>query len=244
MRKFGLIGSSLTHSFSKKYFEEKFQRETSTDCDYRLYELSSIEELTSFLKSNPELEGLNVTIPYKESVIAFLDFVTQEAKEIGAVNCIRIADGKLYGHNTDVTGFEVSLQRCLVRKPKQIFVLGTGGSSKAVCYVLNKLQLPFLKVSREPKEDCITYNNIGAKVGESNLLINTTPVGMFPAINSAPEIPYELLTHQDFLFDLIYNPEETLFLKRGKERGCKTCNGLLMLEIQAEKSWEIWNKKQ
>lgn len=241
MKKFGLIGFPLSHSFSKKYFEEKFQRERITDYCYDLFELKNIEEFPSILKSNPDLVGLNVTIPYKESVIDYLDDISNEAQEIGAVNCIKIEKGKLKGFNTDTFGFENSLKRFLTRNPDQTFILGTGGSSKAVAFVLKKLNFPFINVSREKKADCISYTEIASVMKTKNLYINTTPLGMFPVINAAPGIPYELLSVNDFLFDLVYNPAETEFLKRGRLHGTKTQNGLEMLQLQAEKSWEIWS---
>ncbi|MCX6199685.1 MAG: shikimate dehydrogenase [Bacteroidetes bacterium] len=254
MKKFGLIGFPLSHSFSKNYFEEKFQREQITDCTYDLYELKTIEELPSLLKSNPELVGLNVTIPYKESVIPFLDSISDEAKEIGAVNCIRLNNGKLEGSNTDAFGFETSFQKHFDNTNNKVetvfkasygglgavFILGTGGSSKAVCYVLKKLNLPYIKVSRKKENNCIAYEEISALMHERNIFINTTPLGMFPNENEYPNIPYDKLNANDFLFDLIYNPSETLFLKNGKAMAAKTQNGLEMLELQAEKSWQIW----
>lgn len=261
MKKFGLIGFPLSHSFSKKYFEEKFQRaclpdrqEQITDCSYDLFELKTIEELPSLLKSNPELVGINVTIPYKESVIPFLDSISDEAKEIGAVNCIRWNNGKLEGWNTDCYGFENSFLKHFDKSNNKVesvfkapfgglgavFVLGTGGSSKAVCYVLKKLNLPFTKVSRKKENNCIAYEEISALMQERNIFINTSPLGMFPNENEYPNIPYDKLSANDFLFDLIYNPTETLFLKKGKAMGTKTQNGLEMLELQAEKSWQIW----
>ena len=257
MRKFGLIGKPLTHSFSKKYFEEKFQREKISDCSYDLFELNNIEEFPSLIKSNPELVGLNVTIPYKESVIPFLDDLDEGAKEIGAVNCIRVENGKLIGYNTDCHGFEDSLVKFFDKNTSKgetgetvlksplgdlgVFILGTGGSSKAVCYVLRKMKLPFCNVSRNSKDGYITYDEIFSQLKSFNLFINTTPLGMFPKVDVSPKIPYELLSGNDFLFDLVYNPTETEFLKRGREKGAKTKNGLEMLELQAEKSWEIWN---
>ncbi len=245
MRKFGLIGLSLTHSFSKKYFEEKFQHENIQDCSYDLFELNSIEELPSLLKSNPELVGLNVTIPYKEPVIDYLDDTSNEAKLIGAVNCIKVENGKLVGYNTDVFGFETSLtqnfSKFLNFREVQAFILGTGGSSKAVEFVLKKMHLPFVKVSRDKKSDSISYQEIEGQMKAKNLFINSTPLGMFPEINAEPEIPYHLLSENDFLFDLIYNPTETEFLKRGKQKKSRIKSGLEMLQLQAEKSWEIWN---
>lgn len=256
MKKFGLIGFPLSHSFSKKYFEEKFQREQITDCSYDLFELKSIEELPALLQSNPELVGFNVTIPYKESVIQFLDSISDVAKEIGAVNCIRCNNGKLEGYNTDAFGFENSFYNLIDSSNKMktvfqspyggvgaVFILGSGGSSKAVCYVLKKLNLPFIQVSREKKSGSISYQEISLLMKEGNLFINTTPLGMFPNENECPFIPYHKLNTHDFLFDLIYNPTETLFLKKGKSNGATTQNGLAMLQLQAEKSWEIWNNK-
>lgn len=248
MKQFGLIGNPLTHSFSKKYFEEKFQRESIAGCVYGLFELKRIEELPALLQSNPDLAGLNVTIPYKQSVLRYLDDVYAEAKEIGAVNCIKlVGDGanqskKLIGYNTDTFGFGESLSR-LIKGANNLraFVLGTGGSSKAVCYALRKMNIDFILVSREKKETCISYNEIEKHLSASNLYINTTPLGMFPDVNSFPSIPYHLLTPKDFLFDLVYNPYETEFLKIGKEAGARTKNGLEMLQLQSEKNWEIWN---
>ncbi len=241
MKSFGLIGSSLSHSFSKEYFEDKFQRENIEGCAYHLFELKSIEQLPALLKSNPDLVGLNVTIPYKESVLAFLYEVSAEAKAVGAVNCITIESGKLRGFNTDIYGFEISLSKFIINNNTQAFVLGAGGSSKAVQYVLNKLQIPFKVVSRKTFAHTIAYSNIATYMKEQNLFVNTTPLGMYPDETQCPEIPYNKLTANDILFDLIYNPAETLFLKFGRNAGCKTQNGAEMLQLQAEKSWDIWN---
>lgn len=242
-----MIGFPLSHSFSKKYFEDKFQREKFFECSYDLFELKSIDAFPAFLMANPGLVGLNVTIPYKEAVLPFMEILSPEAKEIGAVNCIRLV-GDVYisgrgmeGYNTDCYGFEISLQNFLDARPEQTFILGSGGSSKAVEFVLKKMNLPFLKVSRQQKAGCIRYSDIALAMKKKNLFINTTPVGMFPEIGKAPEIPYHLLSDNDFLFDLVYNPGVTEFLKCGKIRGAKIKNGLEMLELQAEKSWEIWN---
>lgn len=243
MRRFGLIGYPLTHSFSKKYFEEKFRRELIEGNAYDLYPLSSIAEFPQLLKQQPELVGLNVTIPYKEAVIAYIDKLDLPAKEIGAVNCLKKnSEGKWIGYNTDIIGFEVSLKQLLgARMPEQAFILGTGGAAKAVMYVLKKLGIPFLIVSRTAKLNSITYKQIPPHLKAINLYINTTPLGTFPEVDTAAEIPYAQLTDKDFLFDLVYNPAETLFMKRGKEQGAKTANGLQMLELQAEAAWKIWN---
>ncbi len=242
MRKFGLIGLPLTHSFSKKYFEEKFVAEGIGNCSYDLFELQNIATLPELLKNTPGLMGLNVTIPYKEAVLNYVDILSPDAAQIGAVNCLKIDYGKIEGYNTDVYGFEFSLVKTLAVKPEQAFVLGTGGSSKAVAYVLDKLNIPFYKVSREKKDNGIAYNEIEGLMLGRNLFINTTPLGMFPAVDACADIPYDKIGSRDVLFDLIYNPAETEFLKRGKAQGAVIKNGLDMLELQAEKSWEIWNR--
>ena len=244
MRKFGLIGYPLEHSFSKKFFEEKFLRDKLIGHTYHHFPLPFIESFLPLLGADPELKGLNVTNPYKEAVMEFLDEVDPNAKAIGAVNCIKISGNHLKGFNTDAPAFERSLKSFLTTTPEQTFVLGTGGSAKAVCFVLKNMGIPYLRVSREPGEHRITYSEILKHLKGENLFINTTPIGMFPAVDNAPDIPYSKLSEKDFLFDLIYNPEETEFLKRGKARGARTKNGLEMLHLQAEKSWEIWNKNE
>jgi len=241
MRRFGLIGYPLTHSFSKKYFEEKFHREKITGCAYELFPLTSIEGFPNLIKSDPELIGLNVTIPYKEPVIQYLDELDDKARQIGAVNCLKGINGKWKGYNTDVIGFEKSLFGFLNELPQQAFVLGTGGSSKAVCYALERMKIPFTKVSRQPLDGSILYNEIENSLTTSNLFVNTTPLGMFPKTEECPDIPYDKLGANDFLFDLVYNPAETIFLKKGREKGANTKNGLEMLQLQAEESWKIWN---
>jgi shikimate dehydrogenase len=187
-----------------------------------------------------ELKGLNVTIPYKEKVILYLDELDITAESIAAVNCIKITNGFLKGYNTDAPAFEQSLKGLLTSLPEQTFVLGTGGSAKAVVYALKKLNISFLQVSRTPAQGQIAYSGIAERMKGINLFVNTTPLGMFPAVDQHPDIPYHLLTVNDFLFDLVYNPEETTFLKRGKKSGAKIKNGLEMLYLQAEMSWKIW----
>ncbi len=241
MKQYGLIGYPLSHSFSKKYFEEKFVREQISGCSYQLYELAAIEELTGLLTGTPNLCGLNVTIPYKQAVMPYLHSLSAEAGSIGAVNCIKISNGKLHGHNTDWYGFATSLKSFLQQPPQQAFILGTGGSSKAVEYVLNRLGIAYLYVSRTAGSNSIAYETIAQHLLQSNLFINTTPLGMYPNIADAPAIPYHRLTTNDYLFDLIYNPTETRFLQQGKAKGAHTQNGLAMLQLQAEKSWKIWN---
>ena len=241
MRTFGLIGFPLTHSFSVKYFAEKFASEGIKDCVYNNYPIESIEELSTLLQ-NEKLAGLNVTIPYKESVIEYLDEIDSAAEAIGAVNCITFKDGKLRGHNTDVYGFRESLQKYLGDVLPKALILGTGGSSKAVSVALDQLNIEYKFVSRRKKAEWLTYHDLTAAiVSEYKLIINTTPIGMFPISAAAPELPYDALTTEHYLYDLIYNPEMTQFLNQGSKHGSHTKNGLEMLHIQAEKNWEIWN---
>lgn len=243
MRAFGLIGYPLGHSFSKKYFADKFEREGITGNAYELFPLEQIDQLEDLLASNPDLAGLNVTIPYKEQVIPYLDSMSPVVEEIGACNCIHIQEGRLMGHNTDVIGFSRSLLPKLKPHHRQALILGTGGSSKAVAYTLKELGIPFLQVSRTPADGMIAYEEIDQRMLESHtLLINTTPVGMFPDIAKAPAIPYEFIGTDHYLFDLVYNPERTRFLQEGALRGAAVENGSDMLVIQAEASWEIWNR--
>lgn len=242
MRTFGLIGFPLTHSFSVKYFAEKFSREGIPDCVYENFQIESIEELSTLLK-NKELAGLNVTIPYKESVIEYLDELDPTAEAIGAVNCIKFTDGKLKGYNTDVFGFQESLKKYLGGSNPKALILGTGGSSKAVSYALDQLQIPYQFVSRRKKAEWLTYHDLTADIVSAHkLIINTTPIGMFPLAEAKPELPYEHLTPAHYLYDLIYNPEETAFLHEGALHGSHTKNGLEMLYLQAEKNWELWNQ--
>jgi shikimate dehydrogenase len=242
MRTFGLIGFPLTHSFSPDYFAKKFSREGITDQIYKSFPLERIEDLPTLLKSE-KLSGLNVTIPYKESVIKYLDDIDSTAQSIGAVNCIKITDGKLKGYNTDAVGFTDSLKAFLGNTKPQALILGTGGSSKAVAFSLDSLNIAYQFVSRLSKDNCITYHDLTPDITSTHqLIINTTPIGMYPRINEAPDIPYEYLTAGHYLFDLIYNPEQTLFLRQGVRFGAHVKNGLEMLHLQAEKSWEIWNQ--
>lgn len=243
MRRFGLIGYPLSHSFSQHYFTEKFQREGITGCVYENYPFSQVEELSIILREYTDLEGLNVTIPYKEKVIPFLSQQDEVVKAIGACNCIRINQGQLAGYNTDVTGFEQSLLPGLAKHHRQALVLGTGGAAKAVHFVLNKLGIGFLEVSRNAGgAKKISYQQVTpALLKEHQLIINTTPLGMYPNMDECPPLPYEALTPHHYLFDLVYNPAETLFLQKGKQQGAIIKNGSDMLVIQAEESWRIWN---
>lgn len=243
MRLYGLIGYPLSHSFSKKYFTEKFEREGLNDCRYELFPLSSIEDLPQLLKQHPELCGLNVTIPYKEQVLSYLHAENELVQAIRACNCIDIRNGKLKGYNTDVLGFERSLLEQWQPHHKKALILGTGGVSKAVQYIVQKMGLAYRYVSRKPGVHNFSYEQLTpAIMQEYTLIVNTTPLGMYPNITEAPPIPYEALTPKHYLFDMVYNPEKTLFLKMGAERGAVIKNGYDMLEIQADESWEIWNK--
>lgn len=244
MRKFGLIGYPLGHSFSENYFRDKFKREQITGCVYSNYEIETISGLQEILK-DPELEGLNVTIPYKESVIPFLHKKDPVVAAIGASNCIRIRDGILTGFNTDVIGFEKSLVEKLSARDKYALILGTGGSSKAVAWVLQQKGIHFLYVSRRPggKTDRISYQDLNRElIQKHTLIINTTPLGMFPKTSTCPELPYEFIGAGHYFFDLVYNPSKTIFLEKGEVAGARVKNGNDMLSIQAEASWEIWNK--
>ncbi len=245
MRKFGLIGYPLGHSFSGKYFSEKFHRESIEDCSYSNYEIPSISALSDILK-DPELKGLNVTIPYKESVVQYLHKKDQVVEEIAACNCIHILNGELAGYNTDVIGFENSLKEKLTITDKRALILGTGGSSKAVAWVLKKTGIEYLFVSRNKSlhGSRITYEELNREILESHsLVINTTPVGMHPKTEACPPIPYQWIGPGHYLFDLVYNPSKTLFLEKGELAGARTKNGADMLAIQAEASWDIWNQK-
>jgi shikimate dehydrogenase len=243
MRRYGLIGYPLTHSFSQKYFTEKFEREAVAGCAYSTFSLPSIGELAGVL-ADPELCGLNVTIPYKEQVIPYLHHRSPIVEAIGACNCIRIEDGKLTGYNTDVVGFEQSLARRLTAHHRQALVLGTGGAAKAVEYVLHKRGIGYRLVTRRPRAGTsdLSYEQVNAGVLASHtLIINTTPLGMHPHVAECPPLPYAALTPEHYLFDLIYNPARTLFLRKGEERGAVVENGYEMLILQAEESWRIWN---
>ena len=244
MKRYGLIGYPLGHSFSARYFADKFAREGIADCRYDLYELKTIEELPALLEAQPELRGSNVTIPYKQQIIPYLDDLSPETRMIGAVNCVRCEGRRLTGYNTDVTGLRASLETFLGgERPERALVLGTGGASQAVQYVLAQMEIPFDLVSRNPATGNYTYDEVSDEViGSHRLIINASPVGMHPNVEEAPRIPYAFVTPSHYLFDLIYNPAETLFLQYGAQRGAHTCNGLDMLVGQAEAAWAIWNR--
>jgi shikimate dehydrogenase len=245
---YGLIGNPLSHSLSKDYFTRKFESENLTDCQYRLFQLNSINEFQSLISDHPELKGLNVTLPFKKEVIKYFDELSPEANEIGAVNCIKVyrsaGSATLTGFNTDVFGFVNSIKPLLKPNQKKALVVGTGGSAAAVAKGLKSLGIGFIMVSRNPKDlNQLSYKNINQDIILQHLvIINATPVGMSPHSDICPNLPYEYITSNHLLFDLVYNPMESLFLKKGKEKGAMVKNGLQMLYLQAEKSWEIWHE--
>ena len=240
-RKFGLIGKNIDYSFSKKYFSEKFKKE-NLDCTYSNFDIENISQIESVLQKNG-ISGYNVTIPYKREIIKFLDEIDEVAKDIGAVNTIKKIDNKNIGFNTDSIGFEKSLIPLIKnKKPDCALILGTGGASKAVKYVLKKLKINYSTVSRKEGKSEFIYEDLNDLIiNRFKMIINCSPVGTFPNINKCPNIPYKYLTKEHILYDLVYNPIESLFLRSGRELGCKTKNGLEMLEIQANESWRIWN---
>lgn len=245
-KKYGLIGFPLSHSFSKRYFTQKFIYENIQNASYGLFPLKNEKEVATFLK-NRNFTGLNVTIPYKSTVIPYLDELSEEAQAIQAVNVIDNLNGKLIGYNSDTVGFEMALLKWLGPdlNIKNALILGTGGSSKSVSFSLKKNGISYLNVSRSPKRGQVTYEDLNAShIEQAQLIVNCTPVGTWPNIHEAPPIPYELLTPEQSLFDLVYNPEKTLFLKKGEEKGCRIRNGMKMLIEQAEEAWQIWSSPE
>jgi shikimate dehydrogenase len=238
---YGIVGYPLAHSFSPAYFKRKFTAQ-NIDAVYEPFAISTLQEFTALLETNPNIKGLSVTIPYKEKIIPYLNQLDSIAGNIGAVNCISVREGVLSGYNTDAPAFEQSLVPLLQTQHTHALILGTGGAAKAVAYSLKQLNIAFKKVSRRKSEDTITYEDLTREdIFNHKLIINTTPLGMYPNVESSPPIPYEALGSRHLLYDLIYNPEETIFLIRGKASGAGIKNGFQMLELQAEKSWEIWN---
>lgn len=241
MKLFGLIGYPLSHSFSAQYFNNKF-REEKIDADYRLFPIETIDKLPELLKKNDNFVGFNVTIPYKKAIFQYLDQIDETAKKIGAVNTVKIKNGKLIGYNTDFIGFAKTMEN-IDYKEISALILGTGGAAEAVAYTLKQLQIPFQFVSRTKiGPQTIRYADLTMKmIAKNPLIINATPLGMFPNSETKPDIPYDAIDTSHTLIDLIYNPEETVFLKEGKRRGARTKNGEQMLVNQAEASWKIWN---
>ena len=245
--KLGLIGTKLSHSFSKKYFEQKFEKLNLSDHSYSLFELKNVEDLPFFLEENKGLTGFNVTFPFKETILPFLDEIDAEANKVGAVNTVSISWKNnihhLTGYNTDVFGFKNSIKPFLENSHERALILGTGGAAKAVKHVLHSLGITTLSASRTPKADEIGYNEINEYVIKFHkLIVNCTPLGTFPNVNDKPELPYHLLNDSHTLMDLVYNPDTTEFMRMGKQEGAVAINGLSMLKQQAEKAWEIWNK--
>ena len=245
MKVYGLIGFPLTHSFSKDFFTEKFNKEAIRDCLFELFPLETIQSFPSFINTNKGLSGLAVTIPYKESVMVYLDEVDDVAKAIGSVNCIAIHPSAIKGYNTDYIGFRESMLPLLRPHHKQALILGTGGSSKAVQYVLDQWSIPYLLVSRNPIDHpgAIAYEALDESILQAHtIVINCTPVGMYPEVLQAPDIPYACIGPQHLLFDLVYNPAQTAFLQKGFQQGAVIKNGHDMLVLQAEANWKIWNQ--
>ena len=239
---YGLVGKNINYSFSKGYFLKKFKKEEISDSDYLNFDIDRIDLIEDIFKNN-KLSGLNVTIPYKEKIIPFIDELSPVAKEIGSINTICFEDSRKIGHNTDIYGFDKTLSEINIGNINYALVLGTGGASKAITYVLSKRKIKYNLVSRSKKENSILYKDLDVNIFNQHLLIiNSTPLGTHPNIEEFPDIPYHFLDNKHFLYDLVYNPLETIYMKKGIEKGARVINGLKMLEYQAEKSWELWSK--
>ena len=242
MDKYGIIGFPLGHSFSRGFFTEKFAKE-GINAQYLNFEIPNVAMLGEVLSHNPELRGLNVTLPYKQAVLPMLHELSDEAKEIGAVNVIRVRDGRLKGFNSDIIGFSESIKPLLQPHHTKALILGTGGASRAIRVGLSRLGVEWTYVSRSPQEGILTYADLTPEVmAEYTIIVNCSPVGMFPNVDHAPDIPYEHLTAKHLLFDLVYNPEDTRFMKKGREHGAVVKNGLEMLHLQAVAAWGFWNE--
>ncbi|MEO9894433.1 shikimate dehydrogenase [Aurantibacter sp.] len=240
--RFGLIGKNISYSFSRGYFAEKFEKLNLENYSYENFDLQSIQEFSALFENNSEVKGFNVTIPYKQEIIPYLNNINDTALQIGAVNTIKITNKNLIGYNTDVIGFQKSIQPQLKSHHKSALILGTGGASKAVAHVFKSLGINFQFVSRRPKKDQLSYDDLDKEIIQNNtLIVNCTPLGTHPDIEKKPAILYQYLSEDHLLYDLIYNPEKTAFLKAGEDKGATIINGLKMLELQAEASWEIWN---
>jgi len=246
MKLYGLIGFPLAHSFSKNYFTKKFEEGGIADCLFENFELASIDEVGAMLQQNPLLlQGFAITIPYKKKILPFLSSTTGEVKKMEACNCVKVIDGKLFGFNTDTIGFEQSLKKYLQPHHTKALILGSGGAANAVEFVLNKLNIGFLTVSRNKSRESnvIAYEDLDkAIISTHTLIINATPLGTYPKVEEFPPIPYQFITSQHYLFDLVYNPAKTKFLEKGEEQGAAIQNGYDMLTIQAEENWKIWNE--
>lgn len=243
MRRFGLVGKTLSHSFSRTFFAEKFNKEQIEDCIYQNFELPAIQDVDQLIDQYPDLHGFNITIPYKEAILPYLNEKDTIVRAIGACNCVKVIDGKFYGYNTDAIGFRNALQPQLKSHHSKALILGWGGAAKAIEYVLNELGIGYVIVSRKRIKGTIDYNQVDEELlNQHTLIINTTPLGMYPRIEEAPSLPYHFLTSRHFLFDLIYNPAQTRFLEQGGKQGAHTSSGYTMLIGQAEESWRIWNE--
>lgn len=239
---FGLIGKNISYSFSQVYFREKFEKLQLEDHSYVNFDIQKIEDFTTLLRERTDIRGFNVTIPYKEAIIPYLSGLSNKAEQIGAVNVIKVGKDRLTGYNTDYHGFQASLRPLLRKEHQKALILGTGGASKAVAFSLQELGIQHTFVSRNPVEGQLSYKELDEDIlGEYLVIVNCTPLGTFPDTENKPDIPYQHITQRHLLYDLIYNPAETSFLKEGKQRGATTSNGLRMLQLQAEKAWEIWN---
>jgi len=246
-RLFALIGYPLTHSFSERYFNEKFVREGIADTVFKSFSFEHVDTIKEIIDTHPNLKGFAITIPHKKAILPYLDETTEEVHQMGACNCVRIDDGKLIGYNTDVIGFERSFMKKLQPHHKSALILGHGGAAAAVEFVLRKLKIDYSFVSRNKNEveDILSYDELNPEIiNQYTIIINTTPLGTFPKVDDAPNIPYHLLTPQHYLFDLVYNPAETKFLRLGKAQGATVENGYEMLVLQAEENWKIWNEKK
>lgn len=242
MELYGLIGYPLGHSFSRKYFTERFQSE-GIDAEYHNFEIPEATMLIDVIKNNPNLRGLNCTLPHKQAILPLMDELSPEAKRIGAVNVIKIRDGKLKGYNSDIIGFKDSISPLLRSYHQKALILGTGGASKAVCAALEDLGLSWTYVSRKKSNNVLTYDEITPEVMQNyKVIVNCSPVGMFPKVDQAPDLPYHLIDSQHLLYDLVYNPVVTRFMQLGEERGATVKSGLEMLRLQAEASWMFWNE--
>ncbi len=247
MRQYGLIGFPLSHSFSENYFANKFLREGITDCIYQNFPLRDIQDIHKLIDDHPHLKGLNVTIPYKEKIVPFLTQCNEIVTAIGACNCIRIDKSRLSGYNTDVIGFEKSFVSHLKPHHKKALILGEGGAAKAVAYVFDKLGMEYLYLVRKGRSENgkVLFEDVTDSLLESHkVIVNSTPLGTFPNVHECPPINYDVLTSQHYLYDLVYNPEKTLFLQKGEERGAAIKNGYEMFVLQAEESWKIWNMSE
>ena len=243
MNTYALVGKNIAYSFSRNYFKEKFKREGITDSQYINFDIQSLEQLPELLLTTPNVKGLNVTIPYKREIIPFLQTIDPTAEAIGAVNTVKITPQGLIGFNTDCYGFTESLRPLLQPHHTQALILGTGGASGAVAYALKQLGIAYRFVSRTPREGQLSYNQLTQEILQTHqLIINCTPLGTYPTVDEYPPIPYQYITSAHLLYDLIYNPPQTAFLAQGVQRGATTTNGQRMLELQAEKSWELWTK--